>query len=105
VKPRRWLGYRIELNDLLDDVKRIDRRLAKAGILIDDTFGSSSERPERPERVVIAWGPGVARERVRELLRRLEDIAVDAIAVSTTPPIASGSSSARTSRRDRTSRH
>jgi hypothetical protein len=85
LKPSRWLGYRIELNDLLPDAARIMRRLAGVGIPVDDTFGSSSDDPTTPGRVVIAWGPDIGSSRLREIFTALNGVRVDAISATRDP--------------------
>jgi hypothetical protein len=47
MKPRRWVGYWIALNDLLPDAQEILDRFERSEIPLDDTFGSSSD-PARP---------------------------------------------------------
>ena len=74
MKPRRWLGYTICLNDLLEDAPEILDRFERSDVPLDDTFGSSSDPPTRPRATLLYFGPGVEPPRlveVLDLLRRL----------------------------------
>ena len=76
MKPKRWLGYTIALNDLLPDAQEILDRFERSDIPLDDTFGSSSDPPARPRSTILYVGPGVEQDRLLELLGLLEGIPV-----------------------------
>lgn len=68
MKPRRWLGYTIALNDLLPDAEELLDRFEHSDIPLDDTFGSSSDPAERPRSIIVFFGPGVEQPRLLEVL-------------------------------------
>ena len=76
MKPRRWLGYMISLNDLIDRAEEILDRFEHSEIPLDDTFGSSSCPATRPRSTILHLGPGVEQARLFELLDFLEGIAI-----------------------------
>jgi hypothetical protein len=45
VRPRRWLGYFVSLNDLHPRAEEMLDRFEQSEIPLWDTFGSSSEPP------------------------------------------------------------
>jgi hypothetical protein len=71
MKPRRWLGYRIVVNDLLPDADEVITLFAESDIPLDDTFGSSSDPPSEPPPLVLFFGPGVAPVRLLEIIELL----------------------------------
>lgn len=76
MKPRRWLGYTIALNDLLANAKEILDRFERSEIPLDDTFGSSSDPAARPRSTILYVGPGVEQDRLLELLALLEGVPI-----------------------------
>lgn len=74
MKPRRWLGYSILLNDLLSTFEEILNRFETSEIPLDDTFGSSSDPPTKPTRFILLIGPGVEVERLNEVLKLLDGL-------------------------------
>ncbi|MFH2047744.1 MAG: hypothetical protein ABIK92_21675 [Pseudomonadota bacterium] len=79
MKPRRWLGYTIYLNDLFAVSEKILDRFEVSEIPLTDTFGSSSDPPTKPSKFILLIGPGVEIERLNELLELLEGIGPDYI--------------------------
>lgn len=75
-RARRWLGYRIDLNDLLADAAEILDRFEASEIPLEDSFGSSSDPPERPRSTILFFGPGTEPQRLLELLELLEGIPI-----------------------------
>ena len=71
VRPRRWLGYFVALNDLHPRAEEMLDRFEASEIPLWDTFGSSSEPPMLHERFIVAFGPGVEAGRLREVLELL----------------------------------
>ena len=71
MKPRRWLGYRVFVNDLLPDAEEIIMLFAGSDIPLDDTFGSSSDPPSAPPPLVLFFGPGVEPVRLLEVIELL----------------------------------
>jgi len=74
MKPRRWLGYSIYLNDLFPESEKILDRFEVSEIPLMDTFGSSSDPPTKPSKFVLMIGPGVEINRLNELLELLEGV-------------------------------
>lgn len=59
MKPRRWLGYTICLNDELPQSERALDLFEQSSIPLDDTFGSSSDVGGRNQSVILMIGPRV----------------------------------------------
>jgi hypothetical protein len=76
LKARRWLGYRISVNDLIPDAERILDLFETSEIPLSDSFGSSSDPPERPRSVILFFGPGTEPQRLAELIDLLPASAV-----------------------------
>jgi len=76
MKPRRWLGYAIALNDLIPEAEEILDRFECSAIPLDDTFGSSSDPAERPRSTILFVGPGVEQARLLELLDLLDGLTI-----------------------------
>lgn len=72
-----WQAYWVGVNDLLPNYKNIVARLNEARIPIADTFGSSSNVPRPPAHYVVAFGPGVEIEALRQLLRVLAGTGIE----------------------------
>lgn len=68
MKPRRWLAYTIELNDLLPNYEEILDRFERSDIPLDGTFGSSSIWTKPSIGLLIAIAPAVEPERLAEVL-------------------------------------
>ena len=75
-KPRRWLAYRIELNDLLPEVDAILDRFERSEVPLEDCFGSNSDRPEVPRSTILFFGPGTEPDRLVELIDLLDGIPI-----------------------------
>lgn len=75
--PRRWLGYRIELNDLLPDCTEILDRFELSEIPLHDTFGSNTDYESAPDRTIISVGEAVEPERFLELIELLDGLNLD----------------------------
>jgi len=73
-KPRRWLAYTIELNDLLPHYQQILDRFERSDVPLDGVFGSSSVSTSPPVGILIAIGPAVEPERLDEVIRLVEDL-------------------------------
>jgi hypothetical protein len=73
VKPREWLGYSVELNDLLPGSPQLIARFERERVPLSDTFGSSSDPPVPPPPLIVFFGPGVEPVRFLELLHVLRD--------------------------------
>lgn len=73
MKPRRWLGYTICLNDELPQSERVLDQFEQSSIPLDDTFGSSSDVAGRNQSVIVMFGPRVERERLVEVLDLLAE--------------------------------
>ena len=83
MKPRRWLGYSIYLNDLFAESEKILDRFEVSEIPLNDTFGSSSDPPIKPSKFTLLIGPGVEIDRLNEILELLEGIGPDFIQLET----------------------
>jgi hypothetical protein len=68
MKPRRWLGYTIYVNDELPRSERILDQFEQSSIPLADTFGSSSDVSGRTQSVIVMFGPRVERDRLVEVL-------------------------------------
>ena len=74
MKPRKWLGYSIHLNDLLPSSETIIDRFEISDIPLDDTFGSSSDLIEEPSKYILSIGPGVEVENLNDVIELLQGI-------------------------------
>ena len=68
MKPRRWLGYSIHLNDELPGFARALDVFEQSDVPLDDTFGSSSDVSGRNQATVLMIGPRVEQARLIEIL-------------------------------------
>jgi hypothetical protein len=68
MKPRRWLGYTVCLNDELPRSEQILDHFEQSSIPLADTFGSSSDVSGRTQSVIVMFGPRVERDRLVEVL-------------------------------------
>jgi hypothetical protein len=73
-KPRRWLAYKIELNDLLPEYELLLDRFEQTDIPLDATFGSNTEPGIAVPGIVLAIGPAVEPARLAEILALLDGI-------------------------------
>lgn len=73
-KPRRWLAYTIELNDLLPNYSEILDRFEASDIPLDGAFGSNTERGTTMPGLLLAIGPGVEPARLLEVCELLEGL-------------------------------
>ena len=68
MKPREWMGYSVELNDLLPEAAEIIGRFEQAQVPLDDTFGSSSDPAVPPPPLIVYFGPDVEPQRLLDVL-------------------------------------
>src|SRR5262245_42771136 len=68
MKPRRWLAYTVELNDLLPCYEELLNRFERSEIPIDGTFGSNTSAGSEVPGLVLAVGPAVEPQRLVEIL-------------------------------------
>src|SRR3954453_4049749 len=73
MKPRRWLGYTICLNDELPQSERALDLFEHSSIPLDDTFGSSSDITGRNQSVILMIGPRVECAHLVEILDLLAE--------------------------------
>jgi len=73
-KPRRWLAYDIQVNDLLPCYERILDRFEASDIPIDGVFGSNTEAGTAIPGILVALGPGVEPARLCEVLSLLDGL-------------------------------
>ena len=73
-KPRRWLAYTIELNDLLPTYEQIIDRFERSDVPLDGVFGSSSVSTSPSLGILVAIGPAVEPQRLDEVIRLVEDL-------------------------------
>jgi len=76
MKPREWMGYSVELNDLLPGAEELMDRFEQAQVPLDDTFGSSSDPPVPPPPLTVFFGPDVEPLRLLAVLHLLRDVNV-----------------------------
>ena len=74
MKPKRWLSYTVELNDLLPSYDQILKAFELSAVPLDATFGSNSEPGHDIPGVLLAIGPAVEPARLGEILDLLEGI-------------------------------
>src|SRR5262245_581934 len=68
MKPRRWLAYTVEVNDLLPCFETIVDRFEKSQVPLDATFGSNSTSGQQVPGLLIAFGPAVEPQRLHEVV-------------------------------------
>lgn len=85
-KPRRWLAYTVELNDLLPSYERILDRFERSDVPLDGVFGSGSVSTSPPLGILVAIGPAVEPQRLDEILRLVEDLDLLFLVVHDDPP-------------------
>lgn len=80
VRTQRAEEVRISLNDLLPEASAIRKELAAEGIVIKESFGSTSEKAEEPENKVIAIGPECSVPIIQSVIRVAHAHGVNGIA-------------------------
>lgn len=68
MKPRRWLAYNIDVNDLLPQYSQIIDRFEPSDIPLEGAFGSNTEPGSKVPGLLLAVGPGVEPERLLEIV-------------------------------------
>jgi len=63
-----WQKSYIEINDLIPDYSALMQKLAKEGIIIKNTFGSTSGDPEIPKLRIISFGNEIDINHLRKIL-------------------------------------
>jgi hypothetical protein len=71
MKPRRWLAYTVEVNDLLPCFEEIVDRFEQSQIPLDGTFGSNTTPGHEVPGLLIALGPAVEPRRLDEVVSLL----------------------------------
>src|SRR5262245_42835819 len=74
MKPRRWLAYTIELNDLLTTYEEILNRFERSDVPLDGTFGSNTTAGLELPGLLLAIGPSVEPARLREVVDLLDGL-------------------------------
>jgi len=74
MKPRRWLAYTVEVNDLLPCFESIVDRLEGSEIPLDGTFGSNTLPGVDVPGLLIAIGPSVEPQHLLEVLSLLRGL-------------------------------
>ncbi len=74
MKPKRWLAYTIELNDLLPHYEGILSAFDGSDVPLDATFGSNSESGMEIPGILVAVGSAVEPARLAEVLALLDGI-------------------------------
>jgi hypothetical protein len=74
MKPRRWLAYTIQLNDLLEPYEEIVDRFAASDIPLDATFGSNTVAGAELPGLLLAIGPAVEPARLAEIVALLDGL-------------------------------
>ena len=68
MKPRRWLAYTVEVNDLLPAYEQIVDRFEPSEVPLDGTFGSNTLAGVELPGLLIAVGPAVEPARLAEVV-------------------------------------
>jgi hypothetical protein len=68
MKPRRWLAYTIEMNDLLPMYEEIVERFERSDIPLDGAFGSNTTPGSNLPGMLLAIGPSVEPARLSEVV-------------------------------------
>ena len=74
MKPRRWLAYTIELNDLLPMYDEIVDRFEHSDVPLDGAFGSNTTTGLELPGLLLAIGPSVEPARLSEVVDLLEGL-------------------------------
>jgi hypothetical protein len=73
MKPKKWLAYTIEVNDLLPAYERIVERFERSDIPLDGAFGSNTTPGVGLPGVLLAIGPAVEPARLAEVIALLTE--------------------------------
>lgn len=84
ISSNRWEKISVRVNDLLADFEEIAASLARAGINIDNLFGSTSPDREVPREVVVSLSTKAPVAEVQQLMRLIGD-KVDYLSAIHTP--------------------
>jgi hypothetical protein len=68
MKPRRWLAYSVEVNDLLPSYEQIVDRFEQSDVPLDGTFGSNTLSGVEMPGLLLAIGPAVEPARLAEVV-------------------------------------
>lgn len=68
MKPRRWLAYTVEVNDLLPAYEQIVDRFEPSEVPLDGTFGSNTLAGVELPGLLLAIGPAVEPARLAEVV-------------------------------------
>jgi hypothetical protein len=68
MKPRRWLAYTVEVNDLLPSYEHIVDRFERSDVPLDGTFGSNTLAGVELPGLLLAIGPAVEPPRLAEVV-------------------------------------
>jgi len=74
MKPRRWLAYTVEVNDLLPCYEDLLERFETSEIPLDGAFGSNTSDGREVPGLLLAVGPAVEPERLIEILELLHGL-------------------------------
>jgi hypothetical protein len=74
MKPRRWLAYNIEVNDLLPQYSEIVDRFEQSDIPLDGAFGSNTEWGSEVPGLLVAVGPAVEPKRLLDIVALLDGL-------------------------------
>ena len=77
-----WAKIRVDINDLLPNYKGILSALEQAGVIISDTFGSSSQPPTVPEQFILTFGKNIPVNNLQFIVRILLPFDVAGISYS-----------------------
>jgi hypothetical protein len=74
MKPKKWLAYTIEVNDLLPAYEQIIARFEESDIPLDGTFGSNTTAGHVAPGILLAIGPAVEPARLAEVILLLSEL-------------------------------
>ncbi|HEY1372054.1 MAG TPA: hypothetical protein VGH50_06255 [Candidatus Binatia bacterium] len=74
MKPKKWLAYTIEVNDLLPAYEQIIARFEESDIPLDGTFGSNTTAGHVVPGILLAIGPVVEPARLAEVILLLSEL-------------------------------
>ena len=84
-KQINWQRSRIAINDLLPNYNDILKKISDLGANVKETFGSSSEEPEVPKKLIISFGEEIDIEHLRALVPLLIEYGFEYIDFSPDP--------------------
>jgi len=73
MKPKRWLAYTIEVNDLLPSYEQVVERFEHSDVPLDGAFGSNTTAGTGLPGLLLAIGPRVEPARLAEVLSLLSE--------------------------------